>query len=356
MNERYTRHISLAEVGIEGQQKLTNAKVLVIGAGGLGCPVLKYLVAAGIGTIGIVDFDTVSLSNLQRQILYTEKDIGKNKARIAKKRLESLNKDVDIKIYPVVLGLENCLTILADYDIVVDGTDNFTTRYLLNDACCKLQKPMVYGSLYKYEGQVSVFNYKQGPSYRCLFPEPPKSGEVPNCNEIGILGVLPGQIGIMQATEVLKIVLGIGEVLSGKLLYVDVLTNDRRIIEIERNTETIQSICAKELKLIATRDCVTITPISLSEINPTDEDVYWIDVREDHEQPQLEFPRLKKIPLLSLLEEIHTIPKTTKKIIFCQSGLRAKKAIDLLEEQQITNCVALSEGANELKYWIHQHI
>lgn len=354
MNERYARHISLTEVGIEGQQKLAKAKVLVIGAGGLGCPVLKYLVAAGIGTLGIVDFDTVSLSNLQRQILYTEKDIGKNKATVAKKRLESLNKDVDITIYPEVLGLENCLTILASYDIVVDGTDNFTTRYLLNDACCKLQKPLVYGSLYKYEGQVSVFNYKEGPSYRCLFPEPPKSGEVPNCNEIGVLGVLPGQIGIMQATEVLKIILEIGEVLSGKLLYINVLTNDRRIIEIERNDKIIQSICTKKLELVATRDCITIASVSLSEMNLTDEDVCWIDVREDHEQPQLEFPGLKKIPLSSLLDEIHTIPKTTKKIIFCQSGVRAKKAIDLLVEQQISNCVALSEGANELNYWIHQ--
>ena len=355
MNERYARHITLAEVGKEGQEKLTAAKVLVVGAGGLGCPVLQYLVAAGVGTVGIVDFDTVSLSNLQRQILYTENDIGKNKALTAKSRLAALNSHVEIKAYPIPLELNNCLDLLSDYDIVVDGTDNFTTRYLINDACTKLQKPMIYGSLYKFEGQVSVFNYNNGPSYRCLFPQPPTAGEVPNCNDIGILGVLPGQIGILQATEALKIILKIGDVLSGKLLYINVLTNDTRTIEITKNKQIIQSIRSKKLELVSTQDCTFIETISLSDIH-FQEDLVWIDVREEDELPYLEFSQLKKIPLSTLSRNVDTIPKMDKKIIFCQSGIRAKKAIVLLEAQQITNCVALKEGAAQLQSWIHQQL
>ena len=361
MNQRYARHITLAEVGVKGQEKLTAAKIIVVGAGGLGCAALQYLVSAGVGTIGIVDFDIVSLSNLQRQILYTENDIGKNKALTAKSKLQALNSNITITAQPVALDIDNCLEILSEYDIVIDGTDNFTTRYLINDACSKLKKPMVYGSLYKFEGQVSVFNYKDGPSYRCLFPEPPKVGEIPNCSEIGILGVLPGQIGVLQATEVLKIILEIGDVLSGHLLYVNVLTNESSTFDISRNEEVIRAIRSKELEYVATQDCDLYQTISLAEIQPS-EQVYWMDIREEDERPLLELPNLKRIPFSSILtarevwsQKIDAIQKTDKKIIFCQSGLRAKKAVKLLNTTEITNCFALKEGAETILKWIQEN-
>ena len=204
---RYNRHIILSEIGQAGQDKLSNAKVLVIGAGGLGCPVLQYLAAAGIGTIGIVDFDIVDISNLQRQVLFGTSSLGKNKAEAAKQRLEDLNNEISIIAYPEKLTHKNAIDLFNQYDIIVDGTDNFETRYLVNDACIITNKPLVFGAIYKFEGQVSVFNYQNGPSYRCLFPSPPKEGTVPNCSEIGVLGVLPGIIGSMQANEVLKIII-----------------------------------------------------------------------------------------------------------------------------------------------------
>ncbi|MBT8303589.1 MAG: ThiF family adenylyltransferase [Bacteroidia bacterium] len=359
--QRYARHIALSEVGVKGQEKLAAAKVLVVGAGGLGCSALQYLVSAGVGTVGIIDFDTVSLSNLQRQILYTEDDIGKNKALTAKERLHALNNSITIIAQPVSLGLDNCLEILSEYDIVVDGTDNFTTRYLISDACSKLKKPMVYASLYKFEGQVSVFNYKDGPSYRCLFPEPPMSGEVPNCSEIGILGVLPGQIGVLQATEVLKIILEIGDVLSGHLLYVNVLTNESRTLHISRNDEVIQYVRSKGLELVDIQDCDLYHTVSLSEIQPFQQ-VCWIDIREEDEGPQVELPNLQRIPFSAILSKnnlglhkIHSIQEMYKKIIFCKSGGRAKKVVKLLNTTQITNCFALKEGADALLTWIKEN-
>src|SRR5690606_19253182 len=218
MTNRYSRHIILSEIGQAGQDKLLSAKVLVIGAGGLGCPVLQYLAAAGIGTLGIIDFDVVEISNLQRQVLFGTSSLGKNKAEAAKKHLEDLNPEISIMAYAEKLTYQNALELFKNYDIIVDGSDNFETRYLVNDACIITNKPLVFGAIYKFEGQVSVFNYQNGPSYRCLFPNPPQKDTVPNCSEIGVLGVLPGIIGSMQANEVLKIILGIGSTLSGKLL------------------------------------------------------------------------------------------------------------------------------------------
>src|ERR1035437_2494874 len=221
---RYARHIILPEIGLEGQQKLKQAKVLVVGAGGLGCPVLQYLTAAGVGTLGIIDFDTVDESNLQRQVLYSTEDIGKHKAAIAKEKLEKQNPDINLVSHVAHLTSANALEIISQYDIVVDGSDNFATRYLVNDACVILNKVLVFGSIFKFEGQVSVFNYKGGPTYRCLYPEAPAEGDVPNCAEIGVLGVLPGIVGTLQANEVIKIITGIGDILSGKLLTLDALT------------------------------------------------------------------------------------------------------------------------------------
>jgi len=253
--KRYSRHITLSEVGLVGQLKIAESKVLVIGAGGLGSPLLLYLTAAGVGTIGIVDFDKVSESNLQRQVLFREQDLNINKAISAKKLLNARNSDIEIKSYPHIFDTSNALELVQDYDIVVDCTDNFRTRYLINDACVKLGKPFVFAAIYKFEGQLSVFNYKGGPTYRCLFPTPPKAGEVPNCEEVGVLGVLPGVLGMYQANEVLKIILSIGSVLSGQLLSINLLTNDQRLLRFNKNKAEIESIKNRELVFIALNDC-----------------------------------------------------------------------------------------------------
>lgn len=229
---RYNRHIILDQVGEEGQRKLKKAKVLVVGAGGLGCPALQYLTAAGVGTLGIVDFDEVELSNLHRQILFNLHDVGENKAKCAADKLQLLNPEITIKAYPVKLEQDNALEIINDYDLVLDGSDNFATRYLVNDISSQLGIPMVYGAIYKFEGQVSVFNYQDGTSYRDLFPE--NNATAPKCAEVGVLGVLPGVIGSYQATEAIKIILGIGEVLSGTLLQLNLLTHQSTQIKIKQ--------------------------------------------------------------------------------------------------------------------------
>lgn len=241
---RYDKQIALPEVGETGQRKLAEAKVLVVGAGGLGCPALQYLAAAGIGTIGIVDGDVVNETNLHRQVLYNNSDVGKPKVEVAAERLKNLNSQIEINTFSEFLTAANALDIVANYDLIVDATDNFAARYRINDVCVKLNKPFVYGAIHRFEGQVSVFNYKGGPTYRCLFPDKPAENQIPNCNETGVLGVLPGIIGTHQATEVLKIIIGIGEVLSGKLMTLNLLTNSTRTFEFSRNDEQVQK--AKE--------------------------------------------------------------------------------------------------------------
>jgi adenylyltransferase/sulfurtransferase len=252
---RYDKQIALPEVGEAGQQKLAEAKVLVVGAGGLGCPALQYLAAAGIGTIGIVDGDVVNETNLHRQVLYTNSDVGKPKVEVAAERLKQLNPELEIQTYSEFLTASNAMDIVANYDLIVDATDNFAARYRINDVCVKLDKPVVYGAIHRFEGQVSVFNYKGGPTYRCLFPDKPAENQIPNCNETGVLGVLPGIIGTQQATEVLKIILGIGEVLSGKLMTLNLLTNFTRTFEFARNDKQVQK--AKE-KRVSTREKHTL--------------------------------------------------------------------------------------------------
>ncbi|MFH1005658.1 MAG: HesA/MoeB/ThiF family protein [Bacteroidota bacterium] len=232
---RYSRHIILPEIGIEGQEKLKQAKVLVVGAGGLGCPVLLYLCASGVGTIGIMDFDVVEEINLQRQILFTQDDIGKSKAVMAGERLSKMNSNCKLQIVNCKLTKENAAEIISQYDFVVDGTDNFLAKYLLNDVCVILKKPLVFGSVYKFEGQVSVFNYHNGPTYRCLFPDPPPTASF-NCSDVGIMGILPGIIGTLQANEAIKIITGVGDVLSGKLIVFDALSLLFRIIEFQKVT------------------------------------------------------------------------------------------------------------------------
>ena len=228
--ERYQRHLSLPSFGKEAQLKLKAARVLVIGAGGLGCPALQYLAAAGVGKLGVMDFDLVDASNLQRQILFTEGDVGKPKASVAADRLRAMNSNIDVVDIAERLSEENALQIFQDYDLIVDGSDNFVTRYLVNDACVMTKKPLIYGAIYTFQGQVSVFNFQGGPTYRCLFPDPPDPKDAPNCSEIGVIGILPGLIGTLQASEAIKVITGVGEPLSGSLLLWDVLTMKQQTI------------------------------------------------------------------------------------------------------------------------------
>ncbi|OEK08175.1 dinucleotide-utilizing protein [Flavivirga aquatica] len=348
---RYSRHIILSEIGQEGQDKLSNAKVLVIGAGGLGCPILQYLAAAGIGTLGIVDFDVVETSNLQRQVLFGTSSLGQNKAEAAKKRLADLNDTISINTYPEKLTHSNAIDLFNQYDIIIDGTDNFETRYLVNDACIITNKPLVFGAIYKFEGQVSVFNYQNGPSYRCLFPTPPEAGTAPNCSEIGVLGVLPGIIGCMQANETLKIILELGDTLSGKLLCYNALTLQNSILKVKRSQEIIDSVLKDKENFNKQQvdfNC-EITPIVISiEEILLKESIQFIDIREPHEQPKVDTLPVTYIPLSELENNIDKIDKTKDKAIFCQSGIRSKRAVTLLQELNVTNCFSVKEGAVEI--------
>ncbi|MDO9185833.1 MAG: molybdopterin-synthase adenylyltransferase MoeB [Bacteroidia bacterium] len=346
---RYSRHLLLSEIGITGQEKIKSAKILVIGAGGLGCPALQYLTAMGIGEIGIVDFDKVEESNLQRQILYSIEDIGKLKTEAAVSKLSKQNPFVKFNSYPVRLDNQNAIELFSKYDLIIDGTDNFATRYLVNDACVILNKPLIYGSIYKFEGQVSVLNYsdssgQSGPTYRCLFPTPPPSGSIPNCSEIGVLGVLPGIIGTLQATEAIKIISAIGVPLSGKLLLFDALAMSFQVIEITRNNEWINSapknieeflktdyeyFCGNKNSESSTKS-ISVNELKLIFENKLD--VQLLDVRETFEEPQISELMDLKIPLGDIHNQTHLISKNKKVIVFCKSGSRSKRAIEILEK------------------------
>jgi len=348
---RYSRHIILSEIGQKGQDKITQAKVLVVGAGGLGCPILQYLAAAGIGTLGIVDFDIIEESNLQRQILFGMSTLGKNKALAAKERLEDLNPTITITAYPERLTAKNAISLFNEYDIIVDGTDNFTTRYLINDASLITNKPLVYGAIYKFEGQVSVFNYQDGPSYRCIFPTPPKAGSVANCSEVGVLGVLPGIIGSMQANEVLKLIFGLGNVLSGKLLCYNALTAETITLTVNKSELEINKVLDHK-DTFQDRQSAFNCDISFNEISVEKviqkENVQFIDVRETHELPKVDIINPVQITLSVLEQHLDKIDSEKEKIIFCQSGIRSKKAVALLQKNQINNCYSLREGAQAI--------
>lgn len=345
---RYARHISLKEVGDAGQQKLLNAKVLMIGAGGLGCPALQYLTAGGIGTIGIVDADTVSESNLQRQILFSTNDVGRKKVEAAKDRLSALNPDVSIKIYPVSLVAENAIEIIEEFDLVIDGTDNFATRYLVNDVCVKLDKSFVYGAIHKFEGQVSVFNYRGGPTYRCLFPDPPSQSQIPNCSDVGVLGVLPGVIGTLQATEAIKVILGIGEPLSGKLKVLNLLNNSEQVISFSRNED--QFAKAKSIEL---SESYIDSSCSSSQNIQTVELIEWmengkkfnvLDVREAHEMPKMDRPNVVYIPLGQISTRASEIPTDKPLVVVCQHGIRSQRGIAFLQQNNYPNQLINLEG------------
>jgi molybdopterin/thiamine biosynthesis adenylyltransferase/rhodanese-related sulfurtransferase len=357
--ERYNRHIILSEIGQKGQDKLNQAKVLVIGAGGLGCPALQYLTAAGIGTIGIIDFDIVSKSNLQRQVLFGTSSLGKNKAIAAKQRLEDLNDAIRIKAYPEKLTAQNAISLFSEHDIIVDGTDNFEARYLINDASIISNKPLVFGGIYKFEGHLSVFNYNKGPSYRCLFPNPPKAGSAPNCSEVGVLGVLPGIIGSMQANEVIKIILGIGQNLSGKLLCYNALNLQTSIIKIKKSENEINKVLEKSNNFQQqNQPSIHCEPMSIF-VSIQDvyqqENIQYIDVREVYELPEVEELSLTSIPLGDLQNQLSKLDPEKKKVFFCQAGVRSKHAVLLLQQLNIENCFSLIEGASSINSFITQH-
>ncbi len=342
---RYSRQIILPEVGLEGQAKITNASVLVVGAGGLGCPVLVYLAAAGVGRIGIIDADKVDVTNLQRQVLYTTEDEGKPKAETAAKRLMALNPEINIDVYPVWLSKANALEIFSSYDIIVDGSDNFATRYLVNDACVILNKPLVFGSIFKFEGQVSVFNYKGGPTYRCLFPEPPAAGEVPNCSEIGVIGVLPGIIGTLQANEVIKIILEKGDVMSGLLYMYDALSNDVQKLKVFK--DPVASLVT-ELGIYE-EVCETSPDIDKKTFDAWKEKqvvFQLIDVREPHEYEQKNIGG-ELIPMNTVKDNLTRIREDIPVIVHCQMGGRSRKIVDFLYEKGFKNVYNLRNGLQE---------
>lgn len=348
---RYNRHLVLEDFGMQAQLKLKQAKILVVGAGGLGCPALLYLAAAGVGTLGIIDDDKVSLSNLQRQVLYVVTDVGKNKAEAARERLSLLNPTINFACYPVRITSENALGIIKNYDVVVDGTDNFPTRYLLNDACVLLDKPMVYGSILKFEGQASVFNYKKedgtySANYRDIFPVPPDADSVPNCEQAGVLGVLPGMIGSIQASEAIKIVTGTGTPLADKLVLLDALTMELTTITLPalqaRNTiknlmdyEDFCGINQKNSKSLSikTNAMKEITVQELQSLKESGEDFQLIDVREPHEYDICNLDG-ELIPMSQIPHNVAKISKDKKVVVHCRSGKRSGDIVLWLEKNQ----------------------
>ena len=347
--QRYSRHLIMPEVGMEGQAKLKQAQVLLIGAGGLGAPLGLYLAAAGIGRIGLVDFDVVDASNLQRQITYSTADVGRSKLEVAKERLAGINPHIQIDTYQERLSSENALDTFRSYQIVADGTDNFPTRYLVNDACVLLGKPNVYGSIFRFEGQASVFYAKKGPCYRCLYPEPPPPGLVPSCAEGGVLGVLPGIVGTMQALEVIKLVLGEGDPLIGRLLLFDALKMRFRELKLRKDPEC--ALCSehatiKELidyeqfcglprqePVAASRSGVpTISPEELKALLDKKEDVYILDVREPQEWNIAHLEKAKLIPLGELPQAMNQLSSADDIVVHCRSGARSARAVQFLME------------------------
>src|SRR5580698_4410261 len=347
---RYSRHLIIPEVGIEGQQKLKAAKVLLIGAGGLGAPLGLYLAAAGVGRIGLVDFDVVDFTNLQRQVIHSTADVGRNKIDSAAEKMKGINPNVTIVKHEVALTSENALDILKDYDIVVDGTDNFPTRYLVNDACVLLGKPNVYGSIFRFEGQATVFAYECGPCYRCLYPEPPPPGLVPSCAEGGVLGILPGVIGLIQATETVKLILGIGQTLVGRLLLYDALGMKFRELKLRKNPEC--PVCGDNRTVTKLIDYVEFCgvphqeappePVAASgDIEPAEvkikldrgDDFTLVDVREPHEFQICRIPGSILIPLGELQKRLAELDPASEIVAHCKSGVRSGKAVDFLKQQ-----------------------
>ncbi len=355
---RYSRHLNLPEVGLDGQKKIKDSKVLIVGMGGLGNPVSLYLAAAGVGTIGLVDFDVVDVSNLQRQVLFGVDQKNKSKLQSAKERLKNLNPHTTYNLHEVALSSKNALNIIKDYDIVVDGTDNFPTRYLVNDACVLLDKPNVYGSIYRFDGQVSIFNYNKGPCYRCLYSSPPPPELVPSCAEGGVLGVLPGIIGTLQANEVLKIILDIGDLMVNRFLLFDALTMEFNELKITKDENCV--ICGTNpsiTKLIDYKQFCGIqnddykqenfNEITVQELNnlfsngqiPT-----VLDVRENHEVDIAKIDKTLHIPMKEVINRMTELNKNNEIIVLCKSGKRSTEICQLLINNNFNNVKNLKGG------------
>jgi len=358
---RYSRHLIMPEVGMEGQLKLKKASVLMVGTGGLGAPLGMYLAAAGVGKIGLVDFDVVDFTNLQRQIIHGTKDVGKPKIQSAVETMSDINPFVELVKHETALSSDNAMEILSQYDIIVDGTDNFPTRYLVNDACVLLNKPNVYGSIFRFEGQATVFAYEGGPCYRCLYPEPPPPGLVPSCAEGGVLGILPGIVGLIQATETVKLILGIGSPLVGRLMLYDALGMKFRELKLRRNPEC--PVCGDHPTVTKLIDYVQfcgvphqegpVEPVpSTGDIEPTEvkakldrgDKFTLIDVREPHEFQICRIPGSTLIPLGELPKRVGELDKNAEIVAHCKSGVRSAKAVDFLKQAGFTNTRNMKGG------------
>ena len=359
---RYSRHLLIPEVGLDGQRKLKNSSALVIGTGGLGSPVALYLAAAGVGRIGLVDYDVVDTSNLQRQVIHGTSTVGKLKVESAKEKLLDLNPDIQIDLYNEPFTSTNAMRIAKDYDVIIDGTDNFPTRYLTNDVCVFLGKPNIYGSIFRFDGQLSVFYAKEGPCYRCLFPEPPPPGLVPSCAEGGVLGVLPGTIGTLQATEALKILLGIGEPMIGKLLLYNALDMSFDFVKLKKNPKC--RVCGPNADIKELIDyeefCgvpghdhedgsagagLDITAKELSERVKTNH-LKLLDVREPHELEISALPSAVNIPLGQLAGRLTELDSAEEMVVFCKGGTRSARALELLVSAGFKKVKNLKGGIN----------
>ena len=358
---RYSRHLILPEVGEEGQRKLKAARVLCVGTGGLGSPLALYLAAAGVGTLGLVDFDVVDASNLQRQIIHSTADIGRKKLDSSEEKLKALNPSLKVVKYDTLLSSANALDILKDYDVIADGTDNFPTRYLVNDACVLLGKPNAYGSIFRFEGQASVFGAKDGPCYRCLYPEPPPPGLVPSCAEGGVLGILPGLVGVIQATETIKLILGIGEPLIGRLLLVDALKMSFRQLKLRKNpecpvcgehptvTELIdyQQFCGiepeSERKSTVKNGIPQVSPKDLKKRIDAGEDLFILDVREPFEY-QIANIGGTLIPQNDVAQRIGELDREREIVVQCKSGGRSQRIAEYLKQSGFSKVSNLAGG------------
>lgn len=360
---RYSRHLLIPEVGLEGQRKLKAASILVIGTGGLGSPVALYLAAAGVGHIGLVDYDVVDSSNLQRQVIHGTASVGELKVESARRRMLDLNPGIEVEVYNEPFTSENAMRIAAPYDVIIDGTDNFPTRYLSNDVCVLLGKPNVYGSIFRFEGQASVFDARRGPCYRCLFPEPPPPGMVPSCAEGGVLGVLPGTIGTIQATEALKLVLGIGEPLIGRLLLYNALDMSCDFVNLKKNPKC--KICSPNPEITQLIDYEAFCGVPGHDheegsagkewdINATElaqklrngERLRLIDVREPHELEISQIPGAQLIPLGQLAARLSELDSAEEIVLFCKAGTRSARALEVLLSAGFRKVKNLKGGIN----------
>jgi molybdopterin/thiamine biosynthesis adenylyltransferase/rhodanese-related sulfurtransferase len=366
--KRYSRHLIIPDVGMTGQKRLKNAKVLVVGAGGLGSPALLYLAAAGVGTLGIVDFDVVDESNLQRQIIHGVSDIGKPKAESARDSIQEINPYVEVILHEERLDSDNALDIFRPYDLIVDGTDNFATRYLVNDACVLLNKPYVWGSIYRFDGQASVFWAEYGPCYRCLYPEPPPPGMVPSCAEGGVLGVLCASIGSIQVTEAIKVITGIGDPLVGRLMIYDALEMSYRSVKVRKDPEcpvcgknpTITELIDYEAFCGAVSDEAaeavqgsTITAKDLKNMMDNDENIFLVDVREPNEYEIVSIPGATLIPKGEFLSgaALEKLPQDKRIVLHCKSGARSAEALAVVKDAGFSDAVHVGGG---VLAWVNQ--